>query len=90
MECPGPSPRRSEPECHGPDLAGIVAIGAAARGENSLEIELTSLKTTGRKELSGDMFNKPFQITPSFEFMIGAGPEFSQTVNGPDRGTTAV
>jgi hypothetical protein len=58
--------------------------------ENWLEIEigLTSLNTTGHTELSGDLlFKKPFQITPSFEFMIGAGPSFSQTLNGPDQGT---
>ena len=58
--------------------------------ENWLEIEigLTSLNTTGHSDLSGDLlFKKPFKITPSFEFMVGAGPSVSQTLNGPDRGT---
>jgi hypothetical protein len=58
--------------------------------ENWLELELglTSLNTTGHSDLSGDLlFKKPFKITPSFEFMIGAGPSVSQTLNGPDRGT---
>ncbi len=58
--------------------------------ENWLELEfgLTTLNTTGHSELSGDLlFKKPFQISPGFEFMIGAGPSVSQTLNGPDRGT---
>jgi hypothetical protein len=61
--------------------------------ENWLEIELglTTLNTTGHGELSGDLlFKKPFRITPSFEFMVGAGPSVSQTLAGPDRGTTTV
>ena len=59
--------------------------------ENWLELELgfTTLNTTGKSDLSGDLlFKKPFKITPSFEFMVGAGPSVSQTLNGPDRGTT--
>jgi hypothetical protein len=58
--------------------------------ENWLELEfgITTLNTTGHSDLSGDLlFKKPFKITPSFEFMIGAGPSVSQTLNGPDRGT---
>jgi hypothetical protein len=58
--------------------------------ENWLELEfgITTLHTTGHSDLSGDLlFKKPFKITPSFEFMIGAGPSVSQTLNGPDRGT---
>ncbi len=59
--------------------------------ENWLELEFgfTTLNTTGHSDLSGDLlFKKPFKITPSFEFMVGAGPSVSQTLNGPDRGTT--
>jgi hypothetical protein len=58
--------------------------------ENWLELEFgfTTLNTTGHSDLSGDLlFKKPFKITPSFEFMMGAGPSVSQTLNGPDRGT---
>jgi hypothetical protein len=58
--------------------------------ENWLELEfgITTLNTTGHSDLSGDLlFKKPFKITPSFEFMVGAGPSVSQTLNGPDRGT---
>jgi len=58
--------------------------------ENWLELEFgfTTLNTTGKSDLSGDLlFKKPFKITPSFEFMVGAGPSVSQTLNGPDRGT---
>jgi hypothetical protein len=58
--------------------------------ENWLEIEIgvTSLNTTGHSDLSSDLlFKKPFDISSGFEFMIGAGPEISQTLNGPNRGT---
>jgi hypothetical protein len=56
--------------------------------ENWLELEFTSLNTTGHSDLSADLlFKKPFKITPGFEFMVGAGPSVSQTLNGPDRGT---
>src|ERR1700760_3176025 len=58
--------------------------------ENWLELAfgITTLNTTGHSDLSGDLlFKKPFKITPSFEFMMGAGPSVSQTLNGPDRGT---
>jgi hypothetical protein len=58
--------------------------------ENWLELELglTGLGSNGRRELSMDLlFKKPFRISSTFEFMIGAGPSVSRTVNGPDRRT---
>jgi hypothetical protein len=72
-----------------PNFGGTFAVEFEPI-ENWLELELgiTTLNTTGHSDLSGDLlFKKPFKITPSFEFMIGAGPSVSQTLNGPDRGT---
>jgi Bacterial SH3 domain len=57
--------------------------------ENWLEVEfgLSTLTTTGHTELSGDLlFKKPFRLSPTVEFMIGAGPSFSRTLNGPEQG----
>jgi hypothetical protein len=59
--------------------------------ENWLELEfgLSTLATAGHTELSGDvLFKKPFRISPTFEFMVGAGPSISQTLNGAERGTS--
>jgi hypothetical protein len=54
-----------------------------------LEVGLTSLATRGRTEVSGDLlFKKPFRISPAFEFMVGAGPSISKTLNGEDRSTS--
>ena len=72
-----------------PNFGGMVAAEFSVI-ENWLEIEagFTTLNTTGHSDLSGDiLFKKPFRISPSFEFMIGAGPSFAQTLNGPDSGT---
>jgi hypothetical protein len=72
------------------NFGGTVAVEVEPI-KNWLELEfgLTSLNTTGHSDLSGDLlFKKPFDISPGFEFMIGAGPEISQTLNGPNRGTT--
>jgi hypothetical protein len=60
--------------------------------EDWLELELgvTGLATSGRGELSTDLlFKKPFRLSPTVELMIGAGPEITQTLNGPDKGTAA-
>jgi hypothetical protein len=73
-----------------PNFGGNFAIEATAI-ENWLEIELgmTALSTTGRTEWSGDLlFKKPFRISPTFEFMIGAGPSIAKTTSGPDKDTT--
>jgi hypothetical protein len=72
-----------------PNFGGTFAVEFEPI-ENWLELEfgITTLNTTGHSDLSGDLlFKKPFKITPSFEFMMGAGPSVSQTLNGPDRGT---
>ena len=64
-----------------PNFGGTFAIEATPI-ENWLEIEmgLTSLATAGRSEISGDvLFKKPFRVSPTFEFMIGAGPSISET-----------
>jgi hypothetical protein len=72
-----------------PNFGGMVAAEFSVI-ENWLEIEtgFTTLNTTGHSDLSGDiLFKKPFRISPSFEFMVGAGPSFAQALNGPDSGT---
>ncbi len=59
--------------------------------ENWLELEfgLTALGSTGRTELSGDfLFKKPWRLSRTVEFMVGAGPSLARALNGPDRGTT--
>ncbi len=73
-----------------PNFGGNFAIEATPI-ENWLEIEIgmTALSTTGRTEWSGDLlFKKPFHISPTFEFMIGAGPSIAKTTSGPDKDTT--
>lgn len=50
-----------------------------------LEIELgaSGLWTSGRGELSYDLlFKKPFTLSPTVELMVGAGPSFSQPLDG--------
>jgi hypothetical protein len=72
-----------------PNFGGTFAIESSLV-ENWLEIELglTALTTSGRSEWSGDLLlKKPFRISPTFEFMIGAGPSIGKTLNGPDRDT---
>jgi hypothetical protein len=72
------------------NYGGTVAIEKEVI-ENWLELEfgVTALGTSGRKELSMDLlFKKPFHISPTFEFMIGAGPSIARTVNGPERKTS--
>jgi hypothetical protein len=34
------------------------------------------------------LFKKPFRLSPTVEFMVGAGPSFSRTFNGPERGNS--
>jgi hypothetical protein len=53
-----------------------------------LQLGITGLATSGRGEVSTDLlFKKPFRLSPTLEFMIGAGPEVTQTLSGPDKGT---
>jgi uncharacterized protein YraI len=73
-----------------PNFGGTIAAEIEPI-ENWLEIEfgLSTLATTGHTELSGDvLFKKPFRLSPTVEFMVGAGPSLSQTLNGADRGTS--
>jgi hypothetical protein len=70
-----------------PNFGGTFAIETTPI-ENWLELEfgLTTLATAGRTEMSGDLlFKKPFELSPTVEFMIGAGPSISKTLNGPDQ-----
>jgi hypothetical protein len=70
-----------------PNFGGTFAIETTPI-ENWLELEfgLTTLATAGRTEMSGDLlFKKPFKLSPTVEFMIGAGPSISKTLNGPDQ-----
>jgi hypothetical protein len=71
-----------------PNFGGTIAAEIEPI-ENWLELEfgLSTLATAGRTELSGDLlFKKPFRLSPTVEFMIGAGPSYSHTLNGPERG----
>jgi hypothetical protein len=71
-----------------PNFGGTIA-GEIEPIENWLELEfgLSTLATAGHTEVSGDLlFKKPFHLSPTVEFMAGAGPSFSRTLNGPDRG----
>jgi hypothetical protein len=73
-----------------PNFGGTIAAEIEPI-ENWLEIEfgLSTLATVGHTELSGDvLFKKPFRLSPTVEFMVGAGPSLSQTLNGPERGTS--
>jgi hypothetical protein len=73
-----------------PNFGGMFAAEVTPI-ENWLELEfgLSTLGTIGRTEVSYDvLFKKPFRISPTFEFMIGAGPSLSQVLNGPERGTS--
>jgi uncharacterized protein YraI len=71
-----------------PNFGGTFAVEIEPI-ENWLELEfgLSALATAGHTELSSDLlFKKPFRLSPTVEFMIGAGPSFSRTLNGPERG----
>jgi hypothetical protein len=73
-----------------PNFGGTIAAEVTPI-EDWLELEfgLSTLATAGHTELSGDvLFKKPFRLSPTVEFMIGAGPSLSQTLNGPERGTS--
>jgi hypothetical protein len=73
-----------------PNFGGTIAAEVTPI-EDWLELEfgLSTLATAGHTELSGDvLFKKPFRLSPTVEFMIGAGPSVSQTLNGPERGTS--
>jgi Bacterial SH3 domain len=71
-----------------PNFGGTIA-GEIEPIENWLEIEfgVATLATSGYAELSEDLlFKKPFRLSPTVEFMAGAGPSYSQPLNGPERG----
>jgi hypothetical protein len=73
-----------------PNFGGTIA-GEVEPIENWLELEFgfTTLATAGHTELSGDLlFKKPFRLSPSAEFMVGLGPSFSRSLNGPERGNS--
>jgi hypothetical protein len=73
-----------------PNFGGTFAVETTPI-ENWLELEfgLTTLATAGRTELSGDLlFKKPFRLSSTVEFMIGAGPSISKTLTGVDRTTS--
>jgi Bacterial SH3 domain len=73
-----------------PNFGGTIGLEVEPI-ENWLELEfgLSTLATAGHTDLSGDLlFKKPFRLSPSVEFMVGAGPSFSRTLNGPDRGNS--
>jgi len=72
------------------NFGGTIA-GEIEPIENWLELEFgfTTLATAGHSEISGDLlFKKPFRLSPTVEFMAGAGPSLSRTLNGPDQGNS--
>jgi Bacterial SH3 domain len=73
-----------------PNFGGTIA-GEVEPIENWLELEFgfTTLATAGHTEISGDLlFKKPFRLSPTVEFMVGAGPSLSRTLSGPDQGNS--
>jgi hypothetical protein len=78
-----------------PTRGGATNLGGTVAAEYTpiehwleLEAGLTALGSTGHTELSGDLvFKKPWRLSPTAEFMIGAGPSWGRTLSGPDRGT---
>jgi hypothetical protein len=73
-----------------PNFGGTIAAEIEPI-ENWLELEfgLSTLATAGYTEASSDLlFKKPFRLSSTVEFMAGAGPSYSQTLNGPQRGGT--
>jgi Bacterial SH3 domain len=73
-----------------PNFGGTIA-GEVEPIENWLELEFgfTTLATAGHTEISSDLlFKKPFRLSPTVEFMAGAGPSLSRTLNGPDQGSS--
>lgn len=71
-----------------PNFGGTIAAEIEPiEGWLELEFGLTTLATAGHSELSGDvLFKKPFRLSPTVEFMAGAGPSLSRTLNGPEQG----
>jgi hypothetical protein len=73
-----------------PNFGGTIAAEIEPI-ENWLELEfgVSTLATAGHSDLSADLlFKKPFRLSPTVEFMIGGGPSFSRTLNGPDQGNS--
>ena len=55
-----------------------------------MELGITALGASGQRELSTDLlFKKPFRLSPTVEFMVGAGPSITRTLAGLDKGTSA-
>jgi hypothetical protein len=51
-----------------------------------LEAGVTALGSNSRREVSTDLlFKKPFQFSPTVEFMAGAGPDLSWNLTGSQR-----
>jgi hypothetical protein len=74
-----------------PNYGGTIAVEKEVI-ENWLELELgiTALGTSGQREVSTDLlFKKPFRLSPTVEFMVGAGPSITRTLTGPDKRTSA-
>jgi hypothetical protein len=71
-------------------FGGASSFGPSAAIEfepikNWLEIEVGTapLFGNGHTELDTDiLFKKPFSLSDKVEFMVGAGPQWSQTING--------
>jgi hypothetical protein len=76
-----------------PVRGGASSLGGTLAGEftpieNWLELELgmTALASTDHTELSADfLFKKPFRLTSTAEFMVGAGPSLARSIRGAER-----
>lgn len=69
----------------GPASLGATLAIEVTPIERWLELEagVTGLGANGRKRVSTDfLFKKPFQLSPSVEFMAGAGPDLSWNLTG--------
>jgi hypothetical protein len=74
-------------------LGGGSSFGPAAAVEftpiknwREIEVGAAPLFGNGHAELDTDvLFKKPFSLSDKVEFMIGAGPQWTYTINGPGK-----
>jgi hypothetical protein len=70
----------------GPASFGGTLAAEITPIEHWLELEagITALSANHRREISTDfLLKKPYQLSPSAEFMAGIGPELSWNLTGP-------
>jgi hypothetical protein len=80
-------PLQGDPPNYG---ASIAIEREVIDGWLEIELGMSGLWTAGRAELSWDLLlKKPFTLSPTVEFMVGAGPSYAQPTNG-DAGTVGL